>query len=168
MDPKPRPMDLRTLYDEHAQALYAFALHLSRSEADSRDILQEVFCKLARQPPPADLRNPRAYLLKCAYRQFIDLCRRRSVREEDISESDPIFESPANPDEEHFRTALADALAQLPDEQRAIVHLKLWQGLTFEEIAAALDVPLGTASSRYRYGLEKLRSLLRPIYEEIQ
>jgi RNA polymerase sigma-70 factor (ECF subfamily) len=46
--------------------------------------------------------------------------------------------------------------------------LKLWEGLTFEEIAAVLDLSPSTAASRYRYGLDKLRGRLRPLYEEIQ
>jgi RNA polymerase sigma-70 factor (ECF subfamily) len=49
-----------------------------------------------------------------------------------------------------------------------VVHLKLWEELTFEEIAAALEIPPNTAASRYRYGLDKLRERLRPLYEEIQ
>ena len=49
-----------------------------------------------------------------------------------------------------------------------MVHLKLWDGLTFEQIADALDIPLNTAASRYRYGLDKLREHLRPLYEEIK
>ena len=48
------------------------------------------------------------------------------------------------------------------------MHLKLWEGLTFEQIADALDIPQNTAASRYRYGLDKLRERLRPLYEEIR
>lgn len=59
-------------------------------------------------------------------------------------------------------------MRQLPVEQRAVVHLKLWQGQTFQEIASALGLSANTAASRYRYGLEKLRMQLRPIYEEIR
>jgi RNA polymerase sigma-70 factor, ECF subfamily len=73
-----------------------------------------------------------------------------------------------DPDEQTFRAGLADALGELPPEQRAVVHLKLWEGLTFEQIADALGIPLNTAASRYRYGLDKLRERLRPIYEEIK
>jgi len=50
----------------------------------------------------------------------------------------------------------------------AVVHLKLWEGLTFAEIAATLDIPPNTAASRYRYGLDKLRERLRPLYDEIK
>jgi RNA polymerase sigma-70 factor (ECF subfamily) len=60
------------------------------------------------------------------------------------------------------------ALGELPEEQRAVVHLKLWEGLTFEAIAGALDISPNTAASRYRYGLDKLRYRLRPLYEEMK
>jgi RNA polymerase sigma-70 factor (ECF subfamily) len=48
-----------------------------------------------------------------------------------------------------------------------VVHLKLWEGLTFEEIAAALETSANTAASRYRYGIDKMRARLRPFYDEI-
>ena len=60
------------------------------------------------------------------------------------------------------------ALGQLPDEQRAVVHLKLWEVLTFEAVAEALDISPNTAASRYRYGIDKLREVLRPLYSEIR
>ena len=78
------------------------------------------------------------------------------------------FAPTSDPDEKVFREELAVALGELPADQRAVVHLKLWEGLTFEEIAAALDIPPNTAASRYRYGLDKLRERLRPLYEEIK
>ena len=56
----------------------------------------------------------------------------------------------------------------MPPDQRAVVHLKLWERLTFEQIAAALDISQNTAASRYRYGLDKLRHRLRPLYEEMK
>ena len=60
------------------------------------------------------------------------------------------------------------AAPTLPADQRAVVHLRLWEGLTFEQIAALLEIPLNTAASRYRYGVDKLRERLRPIYDEIR
>jgi RNA polymerase sigma-70 factor (ECF subfamily) len=56
----------------------------------------------------------------------------------------------------------------LPAEQRAVAHLKLWEKLTFSDIAQTLEIPLNTAASRYRYGLDKLRDRLRPLYDEIK
>ena len=98
--------------------------------------------------------------------------RRRGTRDETkenfAAEIISPFAPASDPDEKIFRDELADALAELPAEQRAVVHLKLWEGLTFEEIAAALEIPPNTAASRYRYGLDKLRDRLRPLYEEMK
>jgi RNA polymerase sigma-70 factor (ECF subfamily) len=55
---------------------------------------------------------------------------------------------------------IESALARLPEEQRAVLVLKTWGGLTFPQIAAALEIPANTAASRYRYAVEKLRELL--------
>ena len=168
-----RESDLRRLYDEHAQSLYAFLLNLTRDEADTRDLLQDIFVKLARDPDLlAGVRDERAFLIRLAHNAAIDLIRRRGTRDKTrdqfAAESISPFAPAGDPDEQTFRATLAGALAELPPEQRAVVHLKLWEGLTFEQIADALDIPLNTAASRYRYGLDKLRERLRPLYEEIK
>ena len=168
-----RGPDLRRLYDEHAQALYAFLLNLTRDEADTRDVLQDVFVKLARNEGLLDgVRDERAFLIRLAHNAAIDLIRRHGTRdktsEQFAAEIISPFAPAGDPDEQTFRAALAEALVELPPEQRAVVHLKLWEGLTFEQIAGALDIPLNTAASRYRYGLDKLRERLRPLYEEIK
>jgi RNA polymerase sigma-70 factor (ECF subfamily) len=169
----PADFELERLYDEHAQALFAFLLNLTRNEQDTRDILQEVFVKLARDPQLLEpARDVRAFLIRLAHNAAIDLMRRRGARqkyhEQFVTEQTGAFAATGDPDESTFRARLAAALGQLPAEQRAVVHLKLWEGLTFEEIAGALEIPMNTAASRYRYGLDKLRSLLRPLYEEIK
>jgi RNA polymerase sigma-70 factor, ECF subfamily len=166
------PCDLERLYDDHAGALFAFLLNLTRSEADTRDLLQELFVKLARQPALLrGVRQERSFLLRMAHNSAIDLVRRRQARRENAAGPDgpavDLFAPAADPDTQTFRKALAGGLEELPAEQRAVVHLKLWEGLTFEEIAATLDIPLNTAASRYRYGLDKLRASLRPLYDEI-
>jgi RNA polymerase sigma-70 factor (ECF subfamily) len=168
-----REPELRRLYDEHAQSLYAFLLNFTRDESDTRDLLQEIFVKLARNPGWLDdIRDGRAFLIRLAHNAAIDLIRRRGTRERTrenfAAESISPFAPAPDPDEQTFRAGLARALAGLPPEQRAVVHLKLWEGLTFEQIADALDIPQNTAASRYRYGLDKLRERLRPLYEEIK
>ena len=165
--------DIERLYDEHAQALFAFLLSLTRHEADTRDLLQEVFVKLAQRPELLEgLRDERAFLLRLAHNLAIDLIRRRGTREKHheqlAGEPASIFTPASEPDEGAFREALAAALGEVPAEQRAVVHLKLWEGLTFERIADLLGIPVNTAASRYRYGLDKLRERLRPLYDEIR
>jgi len=169
----PAEFDLEQLYDEHAQALYAFALEITRNEADSKDVLQNIFAKLAREPKTLrHVRNVRAYLLRLAHNGAIDLMRRRSTRDkynDELShEVEQVFEAANTADDEGFRIALSNALADLPPDQRAVVHLRLWEGLKFEEIADLLKTSLNTAASRYRYGIDKLRQRLRPLYDEIK
>jgi RNA polymerase sigma-70 factor, ECF subfamily len=117
------------------------------------------------------VRDHRAFLLRLAHNLAIDLMRRRATREKHhavlTSEMD-VFAPSSDPDEQAFRQCLASALAELPADQRAVVHLKLWEGLTFEVIAETLEISTNTAASRYRYGLDKLRERLRPLYEEIR
>ena len=168
-----RGPDLRRLYDEHAQSLYAFLLNLTRNEADTHDVLQEIFAKLAREMDLlAKVRDERAFLIRLAHNAAIDLIRRRGtrerVKENFAAEKISPFAPTNDPDEKCFRAELAEALDELPPDQRAVVHLKLWEGLTFEEIATALEISPNTAASRYRYGLDKLRDRLRPLYEEIK
>src|ERR1039457_4422771 len=168
-----RGPDLRRLYDEHAQPLYAFLLNLTRDEADTRDLLQDIFVKLAGDEDLlTGVRDERAFLIRLAHNAAIDLIRRRGTRDKTrdrfAAEIISPFAPTTDPDEQTFRDELAEALAELPEEQRVVVHLKLWEGLTFEEIAGALEIPPNTAASRYRYGLDKLRERLRPLYEEIK
>ena len=169
----PARLDIERLYDEHAQPLYAFLLNFTRDEADTRDLLQEIFVKLARSPKLlAGVREERAFLVRLAHNAAIDLMRRRGTRDQAkenfAAEMISPFAPTSDPDEIVFREELAAALGELPADQRAVVHLKLWDDLTFEEIAAALGIPPNTAASRYRYGLDKLRERLRPLYEEIK
>jgi RNA polymerase sigma-70 factor (ECF subfamily) len=164
---------LARLYDEHAQALFAFLLNFTRNETDTKDLLQEIFCKLAARPKLLNhVRDERAFLLCLAHNLAVDLMRRRGVRERNCerlaAESTSVFAPGADPDEWSFREALTEALGELPAEQRVVVHLKIWEGLTFEAIAETLGLSPNTAASRYRYGLDKLRQRLRPLYEEIK
>jgi RNA polymerase sigma-70 factor (ECF subfamily) len=169
----PAGPDIERLYDEHAQPLYAFLLNLTRDEADTRDLLQEIFIKLARNSNLLDgVREERAFLIRLAHNAAVDLMRRRGTRERTrenlAAEPVSLFAPAGDPDEALFRGQLAAALAELPPEQRAVAHLKLWEGLTFEQISVALALSPNTAASRYRYALDKLRHRLRPLYEEMK
>lgn len=169
----PDALQLERLYDDHADALFAFLLNLTRNQEDTRDLLQDLFIKLARQPDLLHgLRNERSFLLRLAHNAAIDLLRRGQTRGKHTTELQPeqcmVFAPAPDPDEHAFRCALSDAMAILPEDQRTVVHLKLWEHLTFEEIAEVLEIPLNTAASRYRYALDKLRERLRPLYDEIK
>ena len=158
------PESIAALYDAHAPALYRFLLSLTGSEADTRDLLQDLFVKLVRQPAPV-LTDPQAWLFRAARNRFIDLVRRKAPRRGVLSRYEADLESgshqdstpPAAPDP---TLAVAHALAGLPEKQRAVVHLKIWENLTFARIAEILDIPANTAASRYRYAMDRLRQTL--------
>jgi len=161
------PLDLGRLYDDHAPALYAFLLNLTRSETESRDAVQEVFVRIAEKPTRLNgVRDERGFLLRLAHNLAVDNIRRRTAHSEAIEraarEPMDLFAPVASPDERTFRDAVSSALAALPEEQRAVVHLKIWEDQTFAEIADTLNIPANTAASRYRYALDKLEALLRP------
>ena len=162
---------LKRLYDAHASGLFHYLVAFTKTEVDARDLLQELFIRLARGVK-MDLQSEKAFLFRLAHNRAIDWLRRRKARwdceEQLLKELDGSGQRAADPDVALLARGFADAMKTLPDEQRTIVQLKLWDGLTFEEIAETQGIPLNTAASRYRYALEKLRTLLRPLYEELQ
>jgi len=173
------PTDLARLYDAHAPSLAAHLRGLLREDADVRDVLQELFQKLAaRTNPLQEVRDERAYLLRLAHHAGIDYCRRQASRERahegfrqatiDPTSNTHWFAPTSDPDEAEFRWQLSEGLKELPTDQRWVVQLKLWEGMTFDRIAEVLGIPLNAAASRYRYGIDKLRAQLRPLYDEIR
>jgi RNA polymerase sigma-70 factor (ECF subfamily) len=165
------PARFDLLYDQHADALFAFLLSVTGNEGDSRDALQEVFVKIARRPDLLEgINDERAFLFRLARNVARDLFRRRATRTDYearfASETYCPFAPAEDPAEDLFQKDLAAALAELPLEQREVVHLKLWEKFTFEAIGQALEIPANTAASRYRYAIAKLRERLVPLYEE--
>src|SRR5688572_33173855 len=117
------PDFLARLYDDHAQALFAFLFNLTRDEMDARDVLQDLLVKLAKQPGLLDgVREERAYLIRLVHNLAIDLMRRRQTRERNherlAGETVSVFAPAAEPDERAFGAALMEALGELPVEQR--------------------------------------------------
>ena len=164
--------DLERIYDEHAVAMFRHGLTLLRDEAAVHDVIQDVFLKLAEgRGNSGGMEHERAYLLRMVHHGAIDRMRRAKVRGEHgvrpPTTVEGLFQPGPDPDREAFRQVLERALDELPQEQREVVVLKLWQELTFDEISRICGIPLNTAASRYRYGIDKLRGLLRPVYEEL-
>jgi len=121
MAPSP---NIERLYDGHAPALFAFLLNLLRNEADTYDVMQELFIKLGRRPALLlGVREERGFLLRMAHNAAIDLIRQRDARERNYSQFArqpmPLFAQSADPDERIFREKLAEALGELPRDWRA-------------------------------------------------
>ena len=150
------------LYEEKAAGFLLYGRALGLSHAEAEDVAQETFCALmARAEPPE---QPEHYCVRTFRNRALNYRRslwRRLTRE---LESRRWFErSPGESPEE--REAMR-GLAALPQDQREVIVLKIWHEHTFEEIGGLLEISPNTAAGRYRYGLRKLRMLLKgPSYE---
>ncbi len=154
---------VRALYEQHGPVLLAYAMSLLVDRAAAEDILHQVFMKLLQGKATINGQQPLHYLYR-AVRNTTFNYRRLHARELELVATESWLKSP--PGLEEVGLALRSALAELPDEQREIMILKVWGQLTFEEAAAALDISPNTAASRYRYALEKLKERLRPLAKE--
>ena len=145
------------LYEQKAAGLilYGRALGLSHSEAE--DVLQETFLALLQLPQPPD--EPEHYCLRAFRNRAMNFHRglwRRLARE---WESLRWFEGGSGRDEAEVEAVRR--LAGLPDSQREVIVLKIWNGMTFEAIGRLLDVSANTVAGRYRYGINKLRESMK-------
>lgn len=162
-DPIAQPAWL-DLLDRHGAALILFARQWCKTHADAEDAVQEAIIRCWRSQVTVD--DPAAYLFTCVKHAALDQHRgtmRRRQREAIVgSKSESTNESCfVTAIEEQERTAIIEQhLAQLPQDQREVVVMKLWGGLTFAQIAGALEASPDTIASRYRYALQTMRRLL--------
>lgn len=155
---------LGALYDAHGPRTFRYLLALLGNRAEAEDALQVVFVELARHPELLDrIETPAAYLITAArnvaLRARASADRRRS-KEAPLGAAELLEARDSERCDPAEITRLERAIRQLPDEQREVLCLKAFEGMTFNEIAAALGIPANTAASRYRYALDKLRTLL--------
>jgi len=150
--------EVRRLYDQHGPALLAYACSFVADAAIAEDVVQRVFVKLL-QGRIAVPDVPLGYLYRAVRNTALNV--RRNGRREMRLDADSAWFAHRGGDRE-AALALQAALAELPEEQREVVLMRVWSGMTLEEIAGASGVSLNTAASRYRYALEKLRERLRP------
>ncbi len=145
------------LYQEKGAGLILYGRALGLSHAEAEDVLQDTFLALLRLS--SEPTEPEHYAVRSFRHRALNYRRslwRRLARE---LESSRWFE-PAEAETGLERVAMR-GLAQVPLEQREVIVLKLWHGYTFEEIGALLELSPHTAAARYRYGLQKIRLLMK-------
>jgi len=157
-------------YRAHSPAMLSAANRVLRDPAAAEDVVQDVFMQLWRRPEAYDLRRSSlsSYLKMMAHSRALDRWRTRSARAAAVERSaaERRIESPIAEDAlepvilREDRRRVVGAVERLPDDQRQAVLLAFGKGLSAREIATAADVPLGTAKSRVRLGLQKARSEL--------
>jgi RNA polymerase sigma-70 factor (ECF subfamily) len=162
----PAESDWEQWLGRHAPALLLFARQQTSCEADAQDLVQEAVVESWRRqsqdgPPPL------ALVYATIRRRAIDLARRddrRADREVAAHLDGPQCWFDAGVDERERNLLIQKAMSHLPEIHRQVVTLKVWGGLTFAEIAEALEIPANTAASRYRYGLLELRKLTKEVF----
>jgi len=163
---------LASLYDRYHTILFGLLMRILHSRTEAEDVLQEVFVQVWQRASSFDAARgrPFTWLVTLARSRAID--RLRAVRSRDrtaqaaseeadnapqMSETiDPFAETHRNEQRETVRAALD----QIPEEQRRVILLAYFEGLTQTEIAERLNEPLGTVKTRTRAAMFKLRDLL--------
>ena len=149
--------DWRVCFAQLGPGLVLFARQWVRSAADAEDIVQEAFVRFWRKQH--SIQN-RALLFATVRSIALDLLRRdgrRARREaEVVADSEQCTEPEFNFADEN-QQQLAAAVDRLPSEQREVLVMKIWNELTFADIASVLGISQNTAASRYRYALASLK-----------
>jgi RNA polymerase sigma-70 factor (ECF subfamily) len=165
------PEEFSRLYDEHAAGVYAAAYRILRDDARAQEVAHDVFLALWHEPHRFDAARGQfgSYLRLMARSRAVDVWRRGQTasrahgRVATLDASLPVRaeDSPAESAERTEQAArVRAAIARLPESQRETIVLAYWGELTAEQVARRVGIPLGTAKSRIRMGLLRLRTEL--------
>ena len=157
-------LSIEDIYDKYAHSLFRYALALTGSVDDAEDAVQEVFIRIARDIKHLyKVSNIKSYLFSAIRNAAYSLLRGKKRRHElhqlisiDISiklEEETGCKAATS-------TALYEAFADLPIDQREVMLLKVFNEMTFKEISETTSVSINTVASRYRYAIERLRQAL--------
>jgi RNA polymerase sigma-70 factor (ECF subfamily) len=154
--------DVQHLYQRHGPALLAYVCSFVADAAIAEDVVHQVFAKLLKgETSVPDV--PGAYLYRAVRNAALN-ARRNGFREAALENASTCFVHHGG--DQEAALSLQTALTQLPEEQREVVIMRIWSGMTLDEIAEATQTPLSTAASRYRYALERLRERLKPYHKD--
>lgn len=157
----------QTLYYRYNHRAYFYALSLLGHEHQAEEVVQETFLsiisKMSEYRPEGSFKS---YLFTSLRNRVIDIKRKESgVREVAPEDSLDLFEGTAQDPQDDQSQMVSQALLNLPLKQREVLILKIYDGMTFQEIGELMGISESTAASRYRYGCEKLRSKLERYIE---
>jgi len=171
------PRTFEQVYSDHGRGVYAAAFRVLGNAAQAQDVTQDVFLRLWRRPERFDRRRGElgSFLRLMARSRALDVWREGDAagRASDrlkvvVGRQEPRVEE--QPDlatvREDERDAIRAALRDLPHPQREAIVLAYWGGLTAEAIAERSGVPVGTAKSRIRLGLNRLRERWGDVAED--
>jgi RNA polymerase sigma-70 factor (ECF subfamily) len=161
---------LGALYDRWVRSLYSLVLHLLKDPDEAEDVVEETFWQAWRKASAYEPSRGAVstWLLTIGRRKALDRLRARKRNKEDIVTSEHGFEdlpsTAPDPSSDvegaELREQIRAALNELPDEQREVLELGYFTGLSQSEIAEATGQPLGTVKTRMRLAMQKLREPL--------
>jgi RNA polymerase sigma-70 factor, ECF subfamily len=156
------PAAFAELYDACADRVGHYLMVRLGSWPDAEDVLQETFLQLARSREKlAEVESLDAYVITVARNEAARLVTRRGrqQRAQEALSAERLFRfDPADGDARENAETVATALEQLAPDLREVVELKTFSGLTFQQISQATGLPQGTAATRYRSALAKMRA----------
>lgn len=157
---------MKALYDEHAAMLWRYALRLTGDAGRAEDVVQETLLRAWQHPEvTADAgRSPRAWLCTVARNMIID--EHRSATSRHVVASLDTTGAPEQSTRDEVDTALdrmliADAMAGLSAEHRAVIERAYYRGWSTAQIARDLEIADGTVKSRLHYAVRALRLALQ-------
>lgn len=163
----PRGIDL--VWESFGNQLLAYLCNLIGSRHDAEDVLQEVFIKIAKNRITiAKADHLQSYLYRMSHNEAMSWIKKRNKsRHEELQETHWLSAEEANPIPMNQIHEAEAALLKLPEEQRTIILMKTAQKISFREISQVMKISENTTASRYRYGIEKLREIMKKRTYEI-
>ena len=166
--PRRAAPDFETVAAENEQKIYRTCLTMLGGREDAEDCLQETMLRAYRAYPSFDGRSQLStWFYRIAVNVCIDFIRKRrpavsldAMRDEGFDVGDGKQNTYLSLEARERKRLLSEALKRLPEDARALIVLRDVQGLSYEEAAQALEVPLGTLKSRLSRAREKLAGLL--------
>jgi len=168
---------LEALYGRYGGAVFSLARYILRDDGMAEEVTQDTFLNAWRSASSYVSRRGKvsSWLFSIAHHRAIDELRRRRRREKGLVHREvELAGQPSGEGSDPYRYTVLqlqggrvrEALLELPPEQREVVTLAFYRGLTHSEIAKILRKPLGTVKTRMRLALRKLRKALEPQVEE--
>lgn len=167
------------LYDRHSGALYGYLLRIMGNTDEASDLMQDTFCRFIEKVNRYKSQDQfKAFLFRIAHNLAVDSLRRRRFILNDKSENDQAehrekmlteqekknsgsSDNPADKvEEKEVLERLGAAIVDLPEDQKQVLLMKHYTGMTFREIADIIGIPLNTALGRMHYAIRNLRKQL--------
>lgn len=161
---------LAEIHDRYARLVFSIALRTLHDEASAEEVVQQVFIKVWQraQDYQAERGKFSSWLSTIAYHQCIDELRHRhapvitdSVDWESLDQLVVVDRSVPDEKDRVDQVWIREALQQIPAQERTVIELAYWGGMSQREIADHYHIPLGTVKTRMRLGMQRLKLLLQ-------